>query len=177
LTSQLPDAPLDVLILNAGIAKTFDPVAATARDMWLDHFVTNTVGPIMVFQQLQHLLERSSSPQVYFVSTMGGSIQSHLPFPSGAYGASKAALNFIARKLSEELPHIKVVSVHPGMVATEKALETVGRAFAGNEAVKAKLMAICISPEQSAANIIAAIHSPIRSGRFIRVDDQSDIPF
>ncbi|KAH3667938.1 hypothetical protein OGAPHI_001692 [Ogataea philodendri] len=177
LPEQLGDIAIDVAIMNAGIARSFSPVANTPRHQWIDHFVTNAVGPAMVFQQIQSLVEKAPSPKAYFVSTAAGSIQTSLPVSTSAYGASKAALNFIVRKLSEEVPKITFVALHPGMVATDMGMFAVDILSAGNDEIKSMLEGVSITPELSASQIIAAINAPIKSGRFIRVDDRLDIPF
>ncbi|KAH3667937.1 hypothetical protein OGAPHI_001691 [Ogataea philodendri] len=175
LPQQLSGVSIDVIVLNAGIARSFLPVAQTPRQLWIDHFTTNTIGPVMVFQQLQHLL--APSAKAIFISSVAGSIQSFLPLRSSAYGASKAALNFAIKKLSEEHPTIIFLAIHPGMVATETGEDSIDSIANGNQELKAMLMQSSISPEASAANVIRSIHSPSISGRFIRADDQMDIPF
>ncbi|KAH3663505.1 hypothetical protein OGAPHI_004906 [Ogataea philodendri] len=175
LPGQLAGVTIDVAILNAGIARSFLPVAQTPRQLWLEHFTTNALGPVMVFQQIQPLL--AAGAKAVFISSAAGSIQGFLPIPTSAYGASKAALNFAVKKLSEEIPEITFLAIHPGMVATDMGEESMDTIANGNEQLKAMLRQGTIRPETSAGNIIRAFFAPSKSGRFIRADDTMDIPF
>ncbi|KAG7911786.1 hypothetical protein KL906_001107 [Ogataea polymorpha] len=167
---------IDVAILNAGISKNLASVVDTPRTAWIQHFITNTLGPITVFKQIHELVLRSTIRKVYFNSSVAGSIQNNVSFPIAAYGTSKAALNVAVRELSDEIPEISFVMFHPGLVTTELVMEPVNAMIKDEEAKKA-FFALSLTPTQSATYIIAAVHSNIKSGRFIRVDDQTDIPF
>lgn len=63
------------------------------------------MGPVVLFQALHSLLRVSPQPRFITISVsvacMGGP-QVMLPIGSAAYGASKAALNYVTRKLHLE---------------------------------------------------------------------------
>ncbi|KAH3663958.1 hypothetical protein OGAPHI_004672 [Ogataea philodendri] len=167
---------IDVAVLNAGIGKNYASVIDTPRDAWIQHFVTNTLGPIAVFKQIRELVLKSTIRKVYFTSSAAGSIQNYISFPIAAYGTSKAALNFAVKELTDEIPEITFVMFHPGLVPTELVMNPLDAMMEDEDAKKA-FLALSLTPAQSATYIIAAINSNIKSGRFIRVDDQTDIPF
>ena len=65
----------------------------------------NVVGTLILFQAAYPLLKTStSSPKFIPMSSGGGSNTEGTPVPAGllAYGSSKAALNYLARKLHFE---------------------------------------------------------------------------
>jgi NAD(P)-dependent dehydrogenase (short-subunit alcohol dehydrogenase family) len=70
-----------------------------------EHFEVNTLGPLALFQAVYPLLKASTaSPKFIPVSSGIGSIAygSQLPVQKLAYGTSKAALNYLTRKLRME---------------------------------------------------------------------------
>jgi NAD(P)-dependent dehydrogenase (short-subunit alcohol dehydrogenase family) len=93
------------LTMASAIAK--DP--ATVLDIPLasmrEHFEVNTLGPLVLFQATYPLLKVSTaSPKFVPVSSGAGSLEfgSKLPMKQIAYGTSKAALNYLTRKLRME---------------------------------------------------------------------------
>lgn len=73
-----------------------------------DHLEVNAVAPLVLFQQTLPLLRKSSKPIFVGISTPGASIgdMDHIPIQITGYGASKAALNYILRKLHFENPDV-----------------------------------------------------------------------
>jgi NAD(P)-dependent dehydrogenase (short-subunit alcohol dehydrogenase family) len=70
-----------------------------------EHFEVNALGPLSLFQATYPLLKESTTtPKFIPISSVVGSlaIGAVLPTHNLAYGASKAALNFVARKLRVE---------------------------------------------------------------------------
>lgn len=126
---------LDVVIANAGIANHWGPGAATPAKELVDHFHVNVVGTVVLFQAVLPLLEKSANPKFVSVSTAVGSIaeQEIYPLPSTAYGGSKAALNYITRKLHFEHPNIVVYPISPGWVQTDMGTPA-AKAFGMNDA-------------------------------------------
>lgn len=111
---------IDVLINNAG--GTFPMVLAaetTAQDLQ-DAFQVNTIAPLLVFQALWPLLQKSSRPRLIMMTSSVGSIADMEPFPGGAYGPSKAAQNWLTRALHLETRDSGLVTIalHPGWVQT-----------------------------------------------------------
>lgn len=89
---------IDIVIASAGLA----PAGATPLDTIdikdvTDAFNVNTVGPIILFQAIKPLLEKSNSPKWISVSSFAGSITRLEVYNTalvGAYGISKAAQNW-----------------------------------------------------------------------------------
>lgn len=117
---------IDVVIANAGIAHSGASVAQTTIDSLRDHLNTNTIGPVLLFQAFKPLLEASKSGKPVFlaISTLIGSIGGQemlagLPPIFSPYGASKAALNWMVRRLHCEEPWLTAYVTHPGLVLTD----------------------------------------------------------
>jgi NAD(P)-dependent dehydrogenase (short-subunit alcohol dehydrogenase family) len=112
---------LDVLVNNAAILYDSWQRAENANlDTAREAFETNTLGPWRVSQAFLPLLRQSEHPRIVNVSSESGSLAS-MGGGTPAYGVSKAALNVLTRKLSDELRPSRVLvnSVCPGWVATE----------------------------------------------------------
>lgn len=78
------------------------------------HFEVNTLGPLVLFQATAALLEAAQDRMFFIMSSVAGSIGDIQPVPSTAYGTSKAAVNFITRKIHFEHKKITSVALHPG---------------------------------------------------------------
>lgn len=111
---------LDIVIANAGIYKlsAFEKVADIKLSDLFEHFNVNTAGPIRLFQATLPLLKKAEKPMLMIVSSGAGSITAmeHIPFAVGSYGASKAAMNFLTRKIHFENEGLIAFAVHPGLV-------------------------------------------------------------
>lgn len=106
---------LDIVIANAGIARYDYKTAVTPISEVLEHFQTNTIGTVVLFQAVEPLLRASTaSPRFIVLSSSLGSIGDMVPEKSMAYGSSKAALNFITRKIHEEYEYLIAFPLHPG---------------------------------------------------------------
>ncbi|MCJ1465267.1 hypothetical protein MMC07_003883 [Pseudocyphellaria aurata] len=112
---------LDIVIANAGIAKHVGLGVETPINEIKDHFMVNAVGPLILFQAAWPLLQRSETPKFLLISTVSASItkMESLPIPTTAYGSSKAAANFIVRKLQFENPSLVAIPMHPGWVQSD----------------------------------------------------------
>ena len=66
----------------------------------------NTNGPLVLFQATYALLRLSAAPKFIVISSAVGSVTvgANLPFNIYAYDASKAAVNWVARKLHHDFP-------------------------------------------------------------------------
>ncbi|PQE19620.1 hypothetical protein CJF32_00008900 [Rutstroemia sp. NJR-2017a WRK4] len=125
---------LDVLISNAGILNTSaqKPVAeATPADL-RTHLETNTVAVLTLFNAFYPLLQKSTTiPKFFTISSYLGSIAAikDTPAPFFVYGITKAAVNYMMRKIHHENEGLISVPVHPGWVQTDMgngAARTVG---------------------------------------------------
>ena len=115
---------IDVVIANAGISKYYGPAATTPIKEFEDHFATNVVGPVTLFQTTWPLLEKSASPVFVVLSTGIASLSDmgDIPIPAAAYGASKATLNYIVRKIHFEHEKLIAFPISPGYVHDQHAL-------------------------------------------------------
>lgn len=113
---------IDVLISNAAQATSMGNSLETTALELRSHFETNSIAPLILFQALWPLMKRSEAdasvnpPKLLMISSSVGSIEMQEPLPGGAYGPSKAALNWITKRLHLELESDGLVSVavHPG---------------------------------------------------------------
>jgi NAD(P)-dependent dehydrogenase (short-subunit alcohol dehydrogenase family) len=117
---------LDVLVNNAGILGSVDPVGETTADDVREVYETNVFGVVRVSQAFLPLLAESEAPVVVNVSSGMGSlgrttdperIESTivgLPYPS-----SKSALNMLTNQYSKAYPQMRINAVDPGYTATD----------------------------------------------------------
>ncbi|WP_374461933.1 SDR family NAD(P)-dependent oxidoreductase [Chryseobacterium taeanense] len=105
---------IDVLVLNAGIAKQFS-IEETTEEVFDDLFNINVKGLFFTLQKLiPHLAEEAS---VVLISS-GVSVSGYAQM--GAYAATKSAVDVIARTAAIELADrkIRVNTVAPGLTNT-----------------------------------------------------------
>ena len=111
---------LDVLVNNAAILlDDGGSVLDLDGDTVLKTLATNTVGPMLVTQAFQSLLERSKTPRVINVSSGAGQLADGLQDWAPAYSMSKTALNSLTQHFAAALPRFAVNSISPGWVRTE----------------------------------------------------------
>jgi norsolorinic acid ketoreductase len=112
---------IDTVIANAGIANYWGPTVSTPVSAFHEHFNVNLIGAITLFQATNPLLEKSTSPKFVYISTGLASIgeMENWALPGVAYGASKAAGNYVMRKIHIEHPELTVFPIHPGWVQTD----------------------------------------------------------
>ncbi|KAK1998117.1 short chain dehydrogenase/ reductase [Colletotrichum falcatum] len=114
---------VDVLVGNAAAPFPMTRTHATSAQDLRDAFEVNTIAPLMVFQGLWPLMDKPRGPddgpaKFIGVTSSVGSIGSQEPLPGGAYGPSKAALNWLVRSLHAQHENLVSVAVHPGWVQT-----------------------------------------------------------
>jgi NAD(P)-dependent dehydrogenase (short-subunit alcohol dehydrogenase family) len=93
---------LDVVIANAALGDFTGPVLETSAQDMATHFHVNTIGTLVLFQSTYPLLKASTeTPKFIPISSRIGSIELGTQGGIGflAYGASKAAVNYMARKI------------------------------------------------------------------------------
>ena len=120
LQSKYNIASLDIVIANAAISlpKAYGPVASVKIDDVKEHVDVNAFGPLRLFQTTLPLLKKAAHGPGKFItvsSTAGsiGAMESH-PFTVAAYGASKAMLNCLNRKIHCEHEELIAFAVDPG---------------------------------------------------------------
>ncbi|KAK0636498.1 hypothetical protein B0T17DRAFT_83086 [Bombardia bombarda] len=174
-------ARLDVVIANAGGSSGFKSILETDMDQDLLYdFSVNAVGPAKLFRAVWPLLLLPSSAAggsetvkggkkfVLVTSSVGsiGALEEE-SMPTTAYGMSKAAANWFARKLSVEFRDrgLLVGIVHPGWVKT-----AMGQAVA--DAVHFKEPPLGV--EESAQGVVEQIDdlTPETSGQFLTYNGQ-----
>jgi NAD(P)-dependent dehydrogenase (short-subunit alcohol dehydrogenase family) len=115
------------VVLNAGILKYPNRATEISFSDFALHLHTNTIGPIIVAQQLVNLSIHAPPPKVIFISSDSGSTTNFLDFEDGfgAYSASKCALNQMLRHMATELKRSSqkkqetvILAIHPGEVET-----------------------------------------------------------
>lgn len=113
---------LDIVIANAGISNYYGPLTTTPLEEFRSHYEVNTIGVVTLFQATWPLLQKSSvAPKFVALSTAVASMgdMASLPLESSAYGASKAAVNYITRKAHFENPGLIIFPISPGFVQTD----------------------------------------------------------
>lgn len=110
---------LDVLINNAGGSPNAD--AATASPRFHESIIRlNLLAPLHLAQMANAIMQKQESGGVIeFI----GSVSALRPSPgTAAYGAAKAGvLNLVSSLAVEWAPKVRVVTVSPGLIRTEKS--------------------------------------------------------
>ncbi|CAF1164435.1 unnamed protein product [Rotaria sp. Silwood1] len=114
---------VDVIVANAGISNYYGPLMTTPIKEIRDHYEVNLLGPLILFQALYPLLKKSKSgaPKFVVISTALASIGDMYSVPVTAYGASKAAVNYVTKKIHQEHEKDGLIAfpLHPGLVQTD----------------------------------------------------------
>jgi NAD(P)-dependent dehydrogenase (short-subunit alcohol dehydrogenase family) len=153
LAARYTDVPIDVLINNAGIlgGNERQKFGTFEYDAFSEVMAVNVIGAVRMTEKFIDNVARSEQKKVMNISSVVGSIE--MTFGGqNFYRASKAALNMSMRTIAKELRRsddlqrrqVIVGLIHPGVVATD---------FAKNVPIP------MISPEESAAGVIAVIDS------------------
>ncbi|KAL4954727.1 hypothetical protein BDW69DRAFT_183209 [Aspergillus filifer] len=85
-------------------------------------FEVNSIAPLLVFQVFWPLLQKATiaAPKAVFITSSIGSTGDQEPVPGGAYGASRAAGNWLIRAIhvQHEADKLVAIALHPGWVQT-----------------------------------------------------------
>ncbi|WP_226781948.1 SDR family NAD(P)-dependent oxidoreductase [Oceaniglobus trochenteri] len=121
LADSLADAPLDLLVCNAGVYldKGHDLATGYAPDLWAETFATNVTGAFLTIQALLPNL-RAARGKIAIISSQMAS-DTLAPGGSYIYRASKAAVLNLGRNLATDLRKdgIALGIYHPGWVQTD----------------------------------------------------------
>jgi NADP-dependent 3-hydroxy acid dehydrogenase YdfG len=115
------DAPVRVLVNNAGGARGLAPVAEADEDHWRWMWETNVIGTLRVTKGLLPALIASGDGHIVTVT----SIAAIEPYDNGAgYTSAKHAQAVVHRTLRGELlgRPVRLTEIAPGMVETEFSL-------------------------------------------------------
>jgi len=106
---------LDYVVLNAGVLNRSNLDAVTF-DEWNSVMDTNVAIPFFLVKDVKPLMKKNGS--ILFVSSHVGATPHSI---STVYGASKAAINYMARSLVKEFADygVTVNAVAPGFVETD----------------------------------------------------------
>lgn len=82
----------------------------------LEHVDVNAAGVVRLFQAVLPLLQKASKPKFMAVSSGVATIagMEYVPFTVSSYGASKATLNYLIRRIHFENEDLIAFAVHPG---------------------------------------------------------------
>ena len=120
LKEALGEAPIDILINNAGVGSRDSAQGLIDSDAWLKIFAVNSVAPVAVASALHGNLKAGHDRKLVTITSQLGSIANHGggAFP---YHASKAAVNSFMVGLAKAwaADGIAVGIFHPGWVQTD----------------------------------------------------------
>ena len=110
-------APIDVLIVNAGVGSRERSLADVDAKQWRQVMEVNALGPLLVLRALAGKV--ADGGRVAALSSRMGSI-GETSGGSYAYRMSKAALNMgLANFALEQKGRVAVAALHPGWVKTD----------------------------------------------------------
>ncbi|KAJ5287420.1 hypothetical protein N7478_003106 [Penicillium angulare] len=165
---------VDVVIANAGITPSAGPLDKVAIQDVSDALSINAMSPIQLYHATRPLLEKSSRPVWFSMTSAAGSIgnvEMHNAHFLLAYGISKATMNFFTKPVHAAHANWIAYAVHPGLVRSEM----------GNEGARLQgLEKAPVTLEDCATNILAPIDGATRgktSGRFLNFTDNSELPW
>lgn len=175
---KIPDLKIDYYISNAGVAYAYTEVHETPRESYINHWTVNALGPIEVFKVVKPFM--AAKNYLVFISSAAGSIGSVGSMPIeinvSAYGSSKLALNFLIKQMSVEQKSSVVISLNPGLVATE--MGSFGVAQFEKKAENLGIEITPISIEESVQSQLKVIDNltPEQTGKFLDCDG-SELPW
>jgi len=121
LARAIGDAPVDVLINNAGVYGKHGSLADVDFEDALRTIDTNAIGALRVSAALIPNLVRGQDKKLVSITSGMGSIDDNTSGGAYGYRMSKAALNMAMRSLAADLKGdgVTVVAVNPGWVQTD----------------------------------------------------------
>lgn len=107
--------PVDIVVANAGYLSEPGPAATAEINDYFKTFEVNIKGTLLTFRAF---LKYKNDASPVFVSVNTGAAHSVFPTYS-AYSSSKLGLGQLVSHLAVENPDVRVVSMHPGVLASE----------------------------------------------------------
>lgn len=145
LARSLANAPIDLLLNNAGIYTSCHQDDKIDYEAWNHAFLVNTMAPLKMAQTFSSQIARGSQKTIVTISSKMGSIADNSGGGSYIYRSSKAAANMVVKSLAIDLKPagITVVVLHPGWVKTDmggpNALISAARSVSGMRRVISQL--------------------------------------
>ncbi|KAI3391505.1 hypothetical protein diail_7203 [Diaporthe ilicicola] len=164
---------LDIVVANAGIANIFSTVEGIDIADLRSFFETNTVGPLVLYKAVFPLLKATAdakgpgAPKFVGITSNAASIidlEANTPYQLGAYGASKAAMNYLIRRSQYEHTWLTAFVINPGWVQTD--MGNAGAKLIGMEKA-------AVPVDESVGGIVKTIDGATReatSGNFYNYD-------
>lgn len=173
LKKEIGDTPLDVVFNNAGIMETSQRTLSLDHttqmfdtldeDEWMAVLRINTLAPMRMCEVFVDNVAASDRKQIWFMSSIVGSIRSNQTGRWYHYATSKTALNMVMRSMAADLHDrgITVISLHPGWTQTD---------MGGPQAA--------LTIDESVGGMVDVVKalSPADSGRFIAWNGE-DVPW
>ncbi len=121
LADSLGNAPVDLLINNAGIFPRVGTIENVNYDDYMRTLAVNTAGPMLVASAVLPNLRQGEGKKIVNITSQLGSIELNNGSNFYGYRESKAALNMFSKTLAGELgpEGFIVLALHPGWVATD----------------------------------------------------------
>ncbi|WP_428313015.1 SDR family NAD(P)-dependent oxidoreductase [Hydrocarboniphaga sp.] len=162
---------VDILVANAAINPSFDPLLELSPDVWQKVLDTN-LGAVWHLARLVYpSMSASGAGTIVMLSSIAGT----LGVPnSGIYAVSKAAGNHLARQLAVEWgpAGIRVNVVAPGTTRTDMIRSLMSQAGAEQQAIESTALRRLGEPEDVAAAVLFLASDAARhvTGQILVVD-------
>ncbi|KAF8859559.1 NAD(P)-binding protein [Acephala macrosclerotiorum] len=132
---------LDLVIANAGIATVWPTVADASVEDMQEHYLVNVIGLVVLFQATLPLLSEAVVGKFAVMSSLAGTLGGNKRnFSDAVYGTTKAALNYISRKIHFENEKLVVLAIDPGWVRTKMMSRHFSRLYLLQGNVKALIL-------------------------------------
>lgn len=107
---------IDGVIANAAIVPPPAPTSTASVNECRRSFQVNAIAPLLLFQAIWPLLQKSKTPRFVGISSCLATISKmeDWTWPMVGYGTTKAAMNYIVRKMHFENENLVAFVVHPG---------------------------------------------------------------
>ncbi|KAF9474779.1 NAD(P)-binding protein [Pholiota conissans] len=157
---------VDTVIANAGVNNYNAKVHEFPTKNFTEHFEVNTLGPIILFQAFRSLLQASKSPRFIAISSSAGSLEllQHMThFYAAGYSLSKAALNWVVRKIHYENEWLVTFPICPGPVHTDMSKSVLESDKSGAMSERAKSLK-WHTADEAATLLMNVIEASTREG-------------
>ncbi|CAI6270052.1 unnamed protein product [Periconia digitata] len=130
---------IDTLVANAAMADLCVSVMETPAEDVRRHMDINLLGVLTLFQAAEPLLKKSTKAKLVVLSSALGSatLCTAMPGPWFCYGVTKAALNYLVRRIHVEHDWLAATVLQPGWVQTD--MGTLAAKSIGMESAPMKL--------------------------------------